>query len=160
MEEAGRQQPAQSSQHAENQGQEAGLLSGEAGTVATLQAQAAGTQQGQIEAQEPQASSSSAGGEAQPNATMVHAHPVPGGQSKPGKASSKGQKSKKTKKDYAAWAGATAETRALATAHLEGNPDIANNSQPMHASAQGILLLTGRKSVLTTSCIMHSNISY
>ena len=35
----------------------------------------------------------------------------------------KAQKGKRTKKDYAAWAGATAETRAIATAHLEGNPD-------------------------------------
>ena len=38
--------------------------------------------------------------------------------------SSKGKKAKKSKRDYAAWAGATAETRALATAHHDGNPDL------------------------------------
>lgn len=43
------------------------------------------------------------------------------GQSMP---SSKGKKTKKSKRDYAAWAGATAETRALATAHHNGNPDL------------------------------------
>ena len=43
-----------------------------------------------------------------------------------GKASGKSQKSKRTKKDYAAWAGATAETRAIASAQLQGNPDAAD----------------------------------
>ena len=143
--EAGRQQPAQSSQHPESQGQEANLPSGVRDSDETSQAQAAITQQRQSEAQEPQASSSS-GGEAQPNGTMVHADPGAGSHIKGSKASSKGHKSKKTKKDYAAWAGATAETRALATAHLEGNPDIADNSQPMHA---GTFLLTGQDPVLT-----------
>ena len=42
-----------------------------------------------------------------------------------GTASGKSQKSKRTKKDYAAWAGATAETRAIASAQLQGNPDAA-----------------------------------
>lgn len=147
--EAGRQQPAQSSQRPENQGQVAGLPSGEPDSDNNLQAQAASIQQGQSEAQEPQAGSSSVGGEEQPNATVVHADQGAGSQAKGGKASSKGQKSKKTKKDYAAWAGATAETRALATSHLEGNPDIAHNSQPMHACAQGMTLLTDSILVLT-----------
>ncbi len=43
-----------------------------------------------------------------------------------GKASGKSQKSKRTKKDYAAWAGANAETRAIASAQLQGNPDAAD----------------------------------
>lgn len=41
-----------------------------------------------------------------------------------GQANSKGKKGRKTKKDYAAWAGATAESRAMARAHLDGNPDL------------------------------------
>ena len=138
--EAGREQPAQSSQSPKNQRQEAGLPNGEIDSDETLQAQAASTQQGQPEAQEAQASSLPVGRKEQPNNTMVHADQGAGMHTKGGKAS-KGQKSKKTKKDYAAWAGATAETRALATGHLEGNPDIADNTQPMHAGAQGIKLL-------------------
>ena len=99
-------------------------------------------QQGQSEAQASQANSSSVGGEAQSNATMPHADQVAGGQPKGGKPS-KGQKSRRGKKDYAAWAGATAETRAIAIAHLEGNPDLVNVSQPMHAGTQSMSLLTG-----------------
>ena len=147
--EAGRQQPAQSYQRPENQGHEAGLSSGVPDNDATSQAQAASTQQGQSEVDEPQASSSPVAGEEQSNASMVHADQGAGSQSKGGKAASKGQKSKKTKKDYAAWAGATAETRALAASHLEGNPDIAHNSQPMHAGAQGTKVLTGSNPILT-----------
>lgn len=148
--EAGRKQPAHSSQRPANQSQEAGVPSGLPDCDETLQAQAASTtQQRHSEPHQPQASSSPVAGEEEPNATMVHGDQAAGSQTKGGKASSKGQKSKKTKKDYAAWAGATAETRALATAHLEGNPDMADNSQRMHAGAQGIKLVTGGNFVLT-----------
>lgn len=137
MQEIGRQQPVQSSQCPENQGHANGLVSGKSDHNDTSEAQASTTQQGQFEAQAPQnANSSSAGGEAQSNAAMPHADQVAGVQPKGGKPSSKGQKSKRGKKDYAAWAGATAETRAIATAHLEGNPDLVNVSQPMHAGTQ------------------------
>lgn len=47
-----------------------------------------------------------------------------------GKASGRSQKSKRTKKDYAAWAGATAETRAIASAQLQSNADGAEASEP------------------------------
>lgn len=143
MQDTGRQQPAQSSQCPENQGQEDGLVSGEPDRTDTSHAQASTMQQGQFEAQAPQANSSSVGSEQQSNATTPHADQGAGGQPKGGKPSSKGQKSKRGKKDYAAWAGATAETRAIATAHLEGNPDLVNMSQPSHAGAQSMSLLTG-----------------
>lgn len=63
-----------------------------------------------------------------------------------GTASGKSQKSKRTKKDYAAWAGATAETRAIASAQLQGNPDAAEaagltqtgqSSRPGQSAAPG-----------------------
>ena len=64
-------------------------------------------------ATEPQATAS------QPQA--AGASQEPGVQVKQG---AKGKQAKKSKRDYAAWAGATAETRALATAHHDGNPDL------------------------------------
>lgn len=142
MQETGRQQPAQPSQRPENQGEKDGLVSGKPDSSDTSQAQTSTMQQKQSEAQASQANSSSVGGEAKSNATMPHADQVAGGQPKGSKPSSRGQKSKRGKKDYAAWAGATAETRAIATAHLEGNPDLVNVSQPMHAGAQSMSLLT------------------
>lgn len=63
-----------------------------------------------------------------------------------GKASGKSQKSKRTKKDYAAWAGATAETRAIASAQLQGNPDaadatgLAQTGQPSRPGLDNTLL--------------------
>ena len=57
-----------------------------------------------------------------------------------GKAASKAHKTKRTKKDYAAWAGATSETRALATAHSEAftSAECAGRPQPpTRTSKQG-----------------------
>lgn len=56
------------------------------------------------------------------------------------KAPKKGQRGRRTKKDYAAWAGATPEARATAVAHLEGNPDAVDLQKPseqQHPSKQG-----------------------
>ena len=50
---------------------------------------------------------------------------------------SKRQKGRKTKKDYAAWAGATAETRAAAVAQLQGNPDAADAQAPKEHPVPG-----------------------
>ena len=135
----GRQQDAKSSQSSVSQGQEAGLQGGEPESAETPQAQPSLTQQAYSEAQAPQANSydSCVGGEAPSNGTVIHVEQGAGSQHKGSKASSRAQKHKKTKKDYAAWAGATAETRAVATAHLEGNPDVADDVQSMHAGVKG-----------------------
>lgn len=57
-----------------------------------------------------------------------------------GKARGKGQKGKKTKKDYAAWAGATAGARAIATAQFQGNPDAMNGFPPTQFGHAGVIV--------------------
>ena len=77
------------------------------------------------------------------------------GEAKSGKAAGKGQKSRKTKKDYAAWAGATAETRAIATAQQQSDPDAAEGSEPAHAGVKGMSLSTAPECpfVLSQHCM-------
>lgn len=65
--------------------------------------------------------------------------------------SSKGRKAKKSKRDYAAWAGATAETRALATAHHDGNPDL---EPPVVPSARPRIIKQSEQPQFAILCIM------
>lgn len=135
----GKQQPFQD---VESQGQEGGLHTREPESGQLSQAPANFKQQAQSGAQDPQTDGASVEGDAQSDDPAAQAQPGAGNQPKNSKNSAKSQTSKKgkrTKKDYAAWAGATAETRATARAYLEGNPDIAHNSQSMHP---GVLLPT------------------
>lgn len=137
--ETGKQQPSHAS---ESQGQECGVQISEPDSGATSQPQATFRKQAQSGPQAPQMDRASVIDGAQPIEPTAQAQQGTGTQPKVGEASTKSQTSKKTKKDYAAWAGATAETRAIARAHLKGNPDMADNIQPMLAGVKGELLLS------------------
>ncbi len=79
------------------------------------------------DSQKPDQAATEAAGESQrPDAELQTNQSEAKASDRPGKAPGKSQKSKRTKKDYAAWAGATAETRAIASAQLQGNPDAAD----------------------------------
>ncbi len=79
------------------------------------------------DSQKPDQAATEAADESQrPDADLHTNQPEAPASDRQGKASGKRQKSKRTKKDYAAWAGATAETRAIASAQLQGNPDAAD----------------------------------
>lgn len=140
LHDTGKQQPFQDM---ESQGQEDGLHTTELDSgQLSQQAPANFKQQAQFGAQDPQTDRASVGGDTQPVDPAAQAQQGAGHQPNSSETSAKSRTSKKgkrTKKDYAAWAGATAETRATARAYLEGNPDIALDSQSMHA---GGLLLT------------------
>ena len=138
----GKQQPLQGS---DSQGQGGGLHSSEPASSQASQTPAIFKQQAQSGDQDPQTDSASVCGDAQSVDPAAQAQQGASNQLRSTETSARSQKSKKgkkTKKDYAAWAGATAETRAVAKAYLEGNPDIADNSQPLHAGVKGVLLLT------------------
>ena len=99
-----------------------------AAAVAQLSVQSSSSQQhagtASAEAQQGAAAEPNVATEPQATASQPQAAGMshePGGQVKQG---AKGKQGKKSKRDYAAWAGATAETRALATAHHDGNPDL------------------------------------
>ena len=108
---------------------------GEQDSSRALQAHDASVKQ--AEALRPQTSSPSLDSNTQSNDNVGQ-----DAETKGGKAAGKGQKSRRTKKDYAAWAGATAETRAIATAHQQSNPDAAEASEPAHGGMKGMSLFT------------------
>lgn len=132
----GRQQQAQHEQGQQHQQGKAGRLSQDQASAQNSQekdqpadsvTQSQQTTSQTIDSQKPDQAATEAAGESQrPDAELQTNQPETQANDRQGKASGKNQKSKRTKKDYAAWAGATAETRALASAQLQGNPDAAD----------------------------------